>query len=149
MHAFGDMDTPKAEYATGEMLRLRQHVQREAREAALLDAISRMSFIPALREHVRCHKEYEDWLLMPRRTDRSPSTGRALQAKALQSIAATRLAARACGRHLRAEGIEPQRMVILIKQIVERVLDETKLDRPDPLRMGILTWAIEGYYGGD
>jgi len=40
-------------------------------------------------------------------------------------------------------------MVILVKQIVDRVLNETKLASPDPLRMRILTWAIEGYYGGE
>jgi len=50
---------------------------------------------------------------------------------------------------INVDGVAPERMVILVKQIVDRVLNETKLASPDPLRMRILTWAIEGYYGGE
>jgi hypothetical protein len=144
----GDMETPKPDY-TRDGLHLRQRAEREACEAALLDAIFKMSFPPALHEHVRCQSEYEEWQRRASLDDRYATADRALQEKSLQSVAAARFAARACGRHLRAEGVEPGRMVILVKQVVECVLHQATLERPDDLRMRILTWAIEGYYGGD
>jgi hypothetical protein len=145
----GDMETPKPDYTPRDGPHLRQRAERDACEAALLDAISKMSFPPALHEHVRCQSEYEDWQRKAALGDRYPAVDSALQEKSLQSVAATRFAARACGRYLRAEGVEPGRMVILVKQVVECVLHQTRLERPDDLRMRILTWAIEGYYGGD
>jgi len=40
-------------------------------------------------------------------------------------------------------------MVTLVKEVVQPMLDETTLDRPDELRTRIMTWAIEGYYAAD
>jgi len=150
--ALGDMEAPRAEYASGDWLRPRQpapHEAREQSEAALLEAISHMSITPALHDHVRCRREYDLWRRTSRLGDGDGETERALQAKSLHSVAAARFAAHACGRHLRAEGVEPERMVILVKQVVERLLSESSLDRPDEVRMQVLTWAIEGYYAGD
>ena len=61
MSAVGDMETPRTEYATDDALHLRERVEREPCEAALLDAISQTSFTSGLHEFVRCESEYEAW----------------------------------------------------------------------------------------
>ena len=139
MSAYGDVETSRTADGAhgGPHLRGRFEKRRLARLAL------------AVEEHVRCQSEYEDWQRIPRIGDGFSETDRALQARSLQSMAATRLAARACGRQLRAEDVEPSRMVILVKQLVERALHKTTLQYPGVLRMRILTWAIEGYNAGD
>jgi hypothetical protein len=144
--ALVDMETSRAADEARDSLYLRHLVDREATHR---DAISSTSFALALEEHVRCQGEYEVWQRIPHLSDCYEETDRALRARSLQSTGAARLAARACGRCLRAEDVEPSRMVKLVRQVLDRVLDETTLEYPDMLRMRILTWAVEGYNAGD
>jgi len=146
---FDDMHTSRADYAASDGLHLRPRVESEAPATTLFDAIYKMSFMQALHEHVRCQSEHEEWQRKRGHGDQYAEAGRDLQAKSARSAAGAQMAARACGRRLRASGIEPTRMVTLVKEVVQPMLDETTLDRPDELRTRIMTWAIEGYYAAD
>jgi hypothetical protein len=79
--AVGDMETPRTEYATDDALHLRERVEREACEAALLDAISQTSFTSGLHEFVRCQSEYEAWQRALGPNARHAEVDHALQAK--------------------------------------------------------------------
>jgi hypothetical protein len=47
---------------------------------------------------------------------------------------------------LRAGGVPPERMVILIKSLAERALGPLRSPETSPLRADLLLWAIESYY---
>jgi len=137
--ALGEMETLGAADEAREGAHLRRRYQRRRLAHLAL----------AVEEHVRCQSEYESWQRIPRLSEGFLETDRAIRASSLQSVATARLAARACGRQLRAEGVEPSRLVTLVKQVVERALNQTKIEYPSVLRMRILAWAIEGYNAGD
>jgi hypothetical protein len=81
-----NMETPGMVYARGDALSPRQIVEREACEAPLLDAISKMAFTPTLREHVRCQSEFEAWLRTLGTRVRFAEVDAALQARLDDSV---------------------------------------------------------------